>query len=126
MKKLKIILVCFSMLAMSMSQCGDDEVTPSHKSCFSGEPVKTVKDQKGTVYYSPEEKQYYVQVSISGYDSMDIGFICDNLDILKKEGLKITFDGNYLPYKADRKPTVPVGTECYFLDINKFEINRDL
>ncbi len=123
MKKLKLILVCFSMLAMSMSQCGDNGVGLSNESCFSGKPTKTVKDQKGIIYYDSEAKLYAVSAHIPGtYDSVDVGFICDNLDSLKKEGLKITFDGNYLPYKAARKPSV-AGIEYYYLDIIKFDIN---
>lgn len=127
MKKLKLILVCFSMLAMSMSQCGSDEVGlgTAHESCFSGKPSKSVKDRKGVVYYDSEEKLWAVHAAHPGtYDSVDVGYICDKLDSLKKEGLVITFDGDFFPFKYDKK-AVFVGTDYYYLDITKFKINRD-
>ncbi len=126
MRAIHFVLVWFSMLTMSMSNCGTDKNDAAPKNtntetCFDGEIIKSVKAQTGTIYYHPVENQYALYVSIPGtFDSQDVGFICDKLDTLKKDGLKVNFSGNYFSYKKDRVPPIG-GQKYYFLDITSFK-----
>jgi len=126
MNRLRFVLLWVLLLSISMLSCGDGGDSPTSKigNCFSGKAIKSVKNQKGTVYYNADENQYAVYVTIPGtYDSVDAGFICDKLDTLKKDGLSINFDGNYLPYKEDRKPSMG-GLKYYYLNITDFQVNK--
>lgn len=126
MNRIKFILLCVSFLSAGMSSCGVDDTSPISKieSCFIGDVIKSVKNQKGTVYYNLDEKQYAIYVTIPGtIDSRDAGFICPKLDTLKIDGLSINFDGNYFSYEKDRSPPMG-GLKYYYLDITNFKINK--
>lgn len=116
-----------SVLLLSIIGCSDgkEDISPEKaesQTCFSGKSLKKVKSQKGTIYYDAYEKRFAVYVTIPGtFDSQDVGFLCDNLDILKKDNLLITFTGEYHSYLEGRKPPVG-GQNYYFLDIQKFKI----
>jgi hypothetical protein len=125
MASLKLLLI--SLLFVSMLGCTGDDAAPQvlqMGDCFTGKVIKSVKNQKGTVYYNANEKQYAVYVTIPGtYDSRDVGFICDKPETLKVDGLSVNFDGNYFAYEKDKKPQTG-GEKYYYLAINDFEINK--
>jgi hypothetical protein len=126
MRHLNLPFYC-SVLLLCIIGCSDskEDVSPENaesQTCFSGKSIKKVKNQKGTIYYDLYEKRYAVYVSIPGtVDSQDVGFLCDNLNTLKKDNLSITFTGEYHSYLEDRKPPVG-GQKYYFLEIKKFKI----
>lgn len=124
---MKYLAVLSQLLLVGTIGCSDGEsdVFPEveiNQACFSGDFVKKVKNQKGIIYYNPNEQRFAVYVTIPGtYDSQDIGFFCDNLDTLKKDNLSITFTGTYHPYLEGR--TAPIGgQQYYYLEIQKFKI----
>ncbi|MCF0063244.1 hypothetical protein MUK70_10295 [Dyadobacter chenwenxiniae] len=108
----------------AMIGCDDDTESqlPDLGSCFSGKPAKEAKNQLGIVSYNQYENRWAIYVSVQGsYDSQIAGFYCDELDVLKHEGMKVRFSGSYLPYEKDRKP--PVGSlEYYYLHVENYTI----
>jgi len=128
MRHLAVLSQC-CMLLLGTIGCSDGQrdVSPEveiNGACFSGNVVKKAKNQKGTIYYNPIEQRFAVYVTIPGtYDSQDLGFICDNLDTLKRDNLSITFTGTYHPYLEGRMAPVG-GQQYYFLDIQKFKVTN--
>jgi len=106
--------------------CGENIGSPdaAGKGCYTGKVLKTLKNQRGRIVYDSTEKKYVVYVSHPGtYDSVDAGFLCDNLEVIEKEeGLtRIVFDGKYFLYNQNRVPEV-AGTKYYYLKITEFEV----
>lgn len=128
MRQFKISLLSSFMLVFVIVGCAGDQQEVSvensaNQPCLT-KIVKKVKDQKGIVYYHPDEQRLAVYVTIPGtYDSQDVGFICENLETLK-DGLSITFSGNYFSYEKDRKPPVG-GQKYYFLEVENFKIEHE-
>lgn len=119
----KIILIWISILTMSFSSCTDKAPIIQNEDCMSGKIQKSVKDRSGKVYYNSLEKKYAIHVSEQGtFDSQDIGFLCNPPDSLKKDGLAVTFDGDYYAYEKGR--VAPIGgATYYYLQILKLKTN---
>ena len=78
---------------------------------------KAIKSVVGTIYFDNYFNEFTVRSSVPGtYDSVDVGIISDLDQSLRRDGLKIRFDGKYYKYNGDVKPSV-AGVEYYFLTI---------
>ncbi len=92
----------------------------SEKSGNALDLVKSVKDQKGFVWFEVQSKTYSVFVGIDGtYDCSDIGIPYNMPDEYKKEGLEILFSGNY--YKCDDFPPRIPGVTYYYLELTEIK-----
>lgn len=124
MDRQKIMIIWIAILTMSFS-CNEKTSIPiQNEECLSGKILKSAKDRTGKVYYNSLEKKYAIHASERGtYDSQDIGFLCNPPDSLKKDGLSVTFDGDYYAYEKDR--VAPVGgATYYYLQIMKLKTNK--
>jgi hypothetical protein len=99
-----------------------DIVLPNGEKCFQGEAVKKVKDQRGMIVFFEQDSTYAVRAAIPGtYDAVDIGYLCEDKDILKQPGTQISFSGRYYKYTKDA-PLTFVGFTYYYLDITEYKI----
>lgn len=99
-----------------------DIVLPNGEKCFQGEAVKKVKDQRGIIFYDSLNASYGLQTHIpKSIDAVDIGYLCEDKDILKQPGTQISFSGRYYKYTKDA-PLTFVGFTYYYLDITEYKI----
>lgn len=83
----------------AMSSCDDDKQSglPDSGTCFSGKTEREAKNLLGIVSYNVYESRWAIYVSRHGtYDSQTAGFICDELDVLKHEGMRFDLTGAIL------------------------------
>ncbi len=100
------------------SNAGD--LVKSIKCDNAREAVKSVKDQKGFVWFEVQSKTYSVFVGIDGtYDCSDIGIPCNLPDKYKEEGLEILFSGKYYKCK-EFSPIIP-GQTYYYLELTEIK-----
>lgn len=113
-------MLVFCIAACAGSQKDVSPEKSKNQSCSDGGIIKKAKNQKGTVYYNANEQRFAIYVSFPGFDSQDVGFICGDLDSLK-DGLSVTFTGNYFSYLKDRRAPVG-GQKYYFLEVKDLKI----
>lgn len=109
--------LCFILLSslFLFSGCEDDFFP-----CQLGKPIGKVSNEKGIIWYNSSTQSYAVYYSVAGsYDTQLVGFICNITDSLRKDGLEITFSGNYYPYN-EKEPAI-WGQEYYTLELTKIK-----
>lgn len=111
-----------TVLLLRISGCSSENYIQSNH-CDGKEFVKSIKSAKGTVYYNGSE--YTIRSSHdNSYDSVDVGFLCEMADSLKKDGLKLQFSGSYYKYDGLEKPYF-AGTTYYYLLLNNVTLIKD-
>lgn len=94
-----------------------------NNSCNAKEFVKTVKNATGIIYFA--DSTYIVRTAHANtYDSVDIGFVCNIPDSLKKDGLKLQFDGQYFEYDGTEKSPF-IGTTYYYVSLSNVILLND-
>lgn len=116
----KIAAIAFLFLSGS---CQKDS-TLELGDCNLKDVVKSVSNEKGTIWYETQSQSYAVFTGVDGsYDSQIIGLICNPSDTHKVEGVKITFSGNY--YNCEEfTPLIP-GQEYYYLELTKISLDPE-
>jgi hypothetical protein len=95
--------------------CSSETITDSNN-CKGKELIKTIKNARGTVHF--DGTKYLIRsIHENSYDAVDVGFVCNMDDSLKKEGIKLQFDAQYFRYNGSEKPSF-VGTNYYYLSIS--------
>jgi hypothetical protein len=122
LSKMNPILLLISIISIWGCYKKPDIVLPNGEKCFQGEALKKVKDQRGMIVYSEQDSTYAIQAGIPGsYDSVDIGYLCEESDILKQPGTFIKFSGRYYKYTKEQ-PLTFVGFTYYYLDITDYQV----
>ncbi|ADQ16298.1 hypothetical protein [Leadbetterella byssophila] len=111
MKNTRYLLV----LILFLSGCSSKTFIDGNN-CNSKELLKTIKNATGTVHF--DGYSYVIRSSHdNSYDLVDVGFVCNMNDSLRKDGLKLQFDGQYFKYNGKEKPAF-AGTTYYYLSIS--------
>jgi hypothetical protein len=90
---LVFLLIILSSIACAPSECADC----TSLSCNpQAETVKKVNDGIGIVSYDSLENKWAIHRSASGYDSQDVGLLCEPLaEAYQEIGKFVVFSGEY-------------------------------
>ncbi|GAA4419494.1 hypothetical protein GCM10023187_53860 [Nibrella viscosa] len=88
----------------------------TESSCIQSQLIKKVTATTGIIWFNTNENAYIISVPTATIDSEDLGITCNLPLSLKKDGLKVKFDGEYRKYDG-----IPAfkgsGQEYYYLKL---------
>lgn len=122
-------LVCLLAFAILPFSCTRSGITPiesqTSTQCPDAGPfVKEVVSAEGIVWFNPFIKQYQISVSTGTLNTQDICFVCDLPEEFEKEGLRVTFTGEYYTFKGE-VPQV-IGASYYYLTVKRITKHLEL
>ncbi|MEK6481578.1 hypothetical protein WJR50_28805 [Catalinimonas sp. 4WD22] len=119
---LVFLLIILSSIACDPSECADC----TSLSCNpQAETVKKVNDGIGIVSYDSLENKWAIHRSASGYDSQDVGLLCEPLaEEYQEIGKFVVFSGEYKKYSKDRPVRFP-GETFYYLFMTSINTPKD-
>lgn len=120
----KTYLAIITLFAVVMSCNQEDHKVSNLKNCDLENPIKSLSEIEGMIWYDSLTQQYSIFSGIDGsYDLQDIGIPCNLPENFHKQGLKISFDGSY--YKCEEFTSHIPGQTYYYLEITKIETTNN-
>ena len=88
------------------------------------ETVRRVADATGFILFNQAEQRYAIYVGVEGtYDSQLVGILCSTPEAYRKDGLQVTFSGEYKPFDKEPEQKFP-GQTYYYLSLSSIEMTR--
>lgn len=117
-----IMCIFFLIFAFGCSEAPVEENLNMESCSNSGEIIKSVSDETGSLRYDEDLNEYSIWQAVDGtYDSVIVGILCSDpgaFELSDKESIKVLFSGTYKEMNENER-TGPVGTDFYFLELSE-------
>lgn len=122
---LKIAGTLCILLAMAACKREETRLQADFEPCSPlAVTVKRLADATGFILFNQAQQRYAIYVGIDGtYDAQLVGILCSIPESYRKDGLQVTFSGEYKPFDKEPEQRFP-GQTYYYLSLSSIELTR--